>query len=118
MSFPSSLLCTGNDLLEKKGVGLFVGKCIFLDHFILKIMSPGFFWLPCLFVSVVLCLLMVIHVGPHSFLSVNLLISLSKEAVSQGMVSEGSRHKSRIFALCSLHVLPTTAFSCILSLLR
>lgn len=118
MSFPSSLLCTGNDLLEKKGVGLFVGKCIFLDHFILKIMSPGFFWLPCLFVSVVLCLLMVIHVGPHSFLSVNLLISLSKEAVSQGMVSEGNRHKSRIFPLCSLHVLPTTAFSCVLSLLR
>lgn len=58
-----------------------MGKCVFLDHFILKIMSPRFFWLPCLFVSVVLCLLMVIHIGPHSFLSVNLLISLSKEAV-------------------------------------
>lgn len=54
-------------------------------------MSPGFFWLPFIFVSVVVCLLMVIHVGPHSFLSVNLLISLSKEAVSQGMVSEGSK---------------------------
>lgn len=71
--------------------------------FSIQLSSLGFFWLSCTSVSAVLSLLMVIAAWPHSFLSVNHLISLSKEMISQGMVLKALRHTCRIFASCSYH---------------
>lgn len=46
---------------------------------------------------------MVILAWHYSFLSVNHLISLSKEMVSQDMMLKVLRHRCRIFASCSYH---------------
>lgn len=66
-------------------------------------LNLGFSWLSRISLSAVLGLLMVIPAWRYSFLSVNHLISLSKEMVSQDMVLKVLRYRCRIFASCSHH---------------
>lgn len=100
----------------KSKTASYISLGINLGGFFLSIMAPSIVagchhlylslvssCLSCISVSVVLRLLMVILAWPHSFLSMNPLISLSKDMLSQEVVLKELKDTGAGFALCSYH---------------